>query len=226
MLTRRSASWSPRAWIRIVCGGGWSSEPQVHPLPTVSLPAARFAAGYSRPARTPAARGSLCSGALPAPVRAAPIRRRLAGRAVPRSRRRSVGGVPDIRPRLQRFAIWVGSAGDWTAAPSVLRQRVGRGETRMRVPLRRGDRRACGVSRLERFRGCGGTDSRLCSAAGVAGSRDAGCSSGAWYLLEGLNEQAIAARLGVSQPAVSKRLKRILAELRRELGVENTEKSP
>ena len=36
---------------------------------------------------------------------------------------------------------------------------------------------------------------------------------GAWYLLEGLNEQAIAARLGVSQPAVSKRLKRILAQL-------------
>jgi len=49
---------------------------------------------------------------------------------------------------------------------------------------------------------------------------------GAWYLLEGLNEQAIAARLGVSQPAVSKQLKRILAELRRELGVENAEKSP
>jgi RNA polymerase sigma factor (sigma-70 family) len=49
---------------------------------------------------------------------------------------------------------------------------------------------------------------------------------GAWYLLEGLNEQAIAARLGVSQPAVSKRLKRILAQLRRELGAENAEKSP
>ena len=49
---------------------------------------------------------------------------------------------------------------------------------------------------------------------------------GAWYVLEGLNEQAIAARLGVSQPAVSKRLKRILVELRRELGVENGEKSP
>jgi len=49
---------------------------------------------------------------------------------------------------------------------------------------------------------------------------------GAWYLLEGLNEQAIAARLGVSQPAVSKRLKRILAQLRRELGAENEEKSP
>ncbi len=49
---------------------------------------------------------------------------------------------------------------------------------------------------------------------------------GAWYLLEGLNEQAIAARLGVSQPAVSKRLKRILARLRRELGAENAERSP
>jgi RNA polymerase sigma factor (sigma-70 family) len=49
---------------------------------------------------------------------------------------------------------------------------------------------------------------------------------GAWYLLEGLNEQAIAARLGVSQPAVSKRLKRILVELRRELRAENGEKSP
>jgi DNA-directed RNA polymerase specialized sigma24 family protein len=49
---------------------------------------------------------------------------------------------------------------------------------------------------------------------------------GALYLLEGLNEQAIAARLGVSQPAVSKRLKRILAGLRRELGAENAEKSP
>jgi RNA polymerase sigma factor (sigma-70 family) len=49
---------------------------------------------------------------------------------------------------------------------------------------------------------------------------------GAWYLLEGLSEQAIAARLGVSQPAVSKRLKRILAELRRELGAENAKRSP
>ena len=39
----------------------------------------------------------------------------------------------------------------------------------------------------------------------------------AWHLLEGLNERAIAQRLGVSQWAVHKRLERIRAHLRQQL---------
>jgi len=44
--------------------------------------------------------------------------------------------------------------------------------------MRQASRRTCGVSRLQRFRGCGGTDSRLRGAAGVAELRAAGRSSG------------------------------------------------
>ncbi len=43
---------------------------------------------------------------------------------------------------------------------------------------------------------------------------------GVWYLLEGWSERAIAKRLGVSQQAISKRLKGILAYVRRRVGVE------
>lgn len=43
---------------------------------------------------------------------------------------------------------------------------------------------------------------------------------GKWYLLEGWSEGEIAERLGCSQPAVSKRLKRVIAHVRAQLGAE------
>jgi len=46
---------------------------------------------------------------------------------------------------------------------------------------------------------------------------------GVWYLFEELSEREIAKRLGVSQPAVSKRLKGILAYVWRHMGVEGME---
>ena len=46
---------------------------------------------------------------------------------------------------------------------------------------------------------------------------------GLWYLFDELSEREIAKRLGVSQPAVCKRLKGILAYVRRHMGVEGME---
>ncbi len=46
---------------------------------------------------------------------------------------------------------------------------------------------------------------------------------GVWYLFDGWSERAIAKRLGVSQQAISKRLKGILAYVRRHMGLEGIE---
>jgi len=46
---------------------------------------------------------------------------------------------------------------------------------------------------------------------------------GMWYLFDELSEREIAKRLGMSQPAISKRLKQILAYVRGRIGVEGVE---
>jgi DNA-directed RNA polymerase specialized sigma24 family protein len=43
---------------------------------------------------------------------------------------------------------------------------------------------------------------------------------GVWYLFDELSEREIAERLGMSQPAVCKRLQRIVAYVRRQVGAE------
>jgi len=227
MLTQQSASWSPRAWIRIVCarGGGAVNRKSTHSqrfrclprdlqraildLPEPLQHAVHYAVARCQPQYAPRPyaddwREELYHEAIVAAWEAYQTYDPDQGASL------YGWGMRVIGQRLQAFCDSV-----WGASKRECEYPC---DEETDEPMEFPDPNAFEAAEGRIF---------VCAVQQALQSfapQDA--QVGAWYLLEGLNEQAIAARLGVSQPAVSKRLKRILAQLRRELGVENAERSP
>jgi len=228
MLTRRSASWSPRAWIRTVCargGGGAVNRKSTHSqrfrclprdlqraildLPKPLQHAVHYAVARCQPQYAPRPYADDWHEEL---YHEAIVAAREAYQTYDPDRNASLygWGVRVIGQRLQVFCDSV-----WGAAKRECEYPC---DEETGEPVEFPDPNAFEAAEERIF---------VCAVQqALQGLATLDAQVGAWYLLEGLNEQAIAAQLGVSQPAVSKRLKRILAQLRRELGAENEEKSP
>ena len=225
MLTQQSASWSPRAWIRIVCGGEAVNSKSNHSqrfrclprdlqraildLPEPLQHAVHYAVAHCQPQYAPRPyaddwREELYHEAVVAAWEAYQTHDPKRGASL------YGWGVRVIGQRLQVFCDSV-----WGAAKRECEYPC---DEETGEPMEFPDPNA--------FEAVEGRILVCAVQQALQNFAPQDAQVGAWYLLEGLNEQAIAARLGVSQPAVSKRLKRILAQLRRELGVENAERSP